>query len=353
MPVRSPLGDLLPENTYRADPALQSALKRILPPDVLAWAEPQLDAVGRLAVREILDWGEECEQNPPHLRTIEPWGERVDEIVYSDAWWRLKATAAQTGCVSLPYEEEAIRIAGPYVRVVHAALAYLFQPQAATYFCPVAMTDGAARVLLEFGPDDLRDEYVPHLLSRDPDQAWTAGQWMTEQQGGSDVGANRVEARREGGQWRLYGRKYFCSNVGCEMVLALARPEGAGPGTGGLGLFVIPRDLPDGRRNCLRIDRLKDKLGTRAMATGEVTLEGAIGYQVGELQRGFAQMTPMLNITRFHNAVSAAASMRRGLMLAEGYATRRSAFGKRLSDHPLHRQVLSELAADAEGVLLL
>src|SRR5437588_61575 len=205
------------------------------------------------------------------------------------------------------------------------------------------MTDAAARVLLEYGPDDLRRRWVPHLVSREPGQAWTAGQWMTEQQGGSDVGATTVVARREDGAWRLHGRKFFCSNVGGEMVLALARPQGGGAGTAGLGLFLIPRTLPDGTRNSYRIDRLKEKLGTRAMATGEVTLEGARAELVGELERGFGQMTPMLNITRFHNAVSSVAGMRRGLMLARGYAARRRAFGKLLEDQPLHRQLLDDL----------
>jgi acyl-CoA dehydrogenase len=345
--------NLLPDNTYAADPAIRSVLVRRLGPDVLEWAEPQLLRLGASAPRELYRWGEESERQPAWLRTIEPWGERVDEVVYPDAWRSLAAAAAATGCTGLPYEQAAIALAGPQVRVVHAALGYLFQPQTATYFCPVAMTDAAARVLTQFGPDALRRQWLPHLISRDPGQAWTAGQWMTEQRGGSDVGANAVTARRENGGWRLHGRKFFCSNVGGELVLALARPEGAEGGTRGLGLFLIPRLLPDGNRNAYRIDRLKDKLGTRAMATGEVTLDGAHAELVGELENGFAQMTPMLNITRLHNAVSSVASMRRGVMLARGYARQRSAFGRLLEDQPLHRQLLVELAVDAEACLLL
>lgn len=350
--MASPLRELIPENAYRADPGLRPALVALLPADVLAWAEPQLDEVGRLA-RTIADWGDECERQPAKLVSVEPWGDRVDEVVYPAAWWRLKAAAARTGCVALPYEEETRRVAGPHGRTVHAALSLLFEPQAATYFCPVAMTDAAVRVISDFGPDELRERYLARFLDRDGARAWTAGQWMTEQQGGSDVGANRVEARLENGAWRLYGRKFFCSNVGGEVVLALARPQGGGPGTRGLGLFAIPRLLPDGRRNSYRIDRLKDKLGTRAMATGEVTLDGAYADQVGELEQGFAQMTPMLNITRLQNAISSVAGMRRGLLLARAYAARRSAFGRLLEAQPLHRSVLTELAADGEACLLL
>jgi len=343
----------LPGNTYVADPALRSLLHSNLSPPVLAWAEPQLTEMGHAAAAELQRWGEECERHPAQLRPIDPWGVRVDEVIYPEAWKRIGAVARRAGLISLPYEADGRRRAAAQTRIVQAALGYLFQPSTATYFCPVAMTDGAARVLTAFGPEALRAAIVPRLLSRDPEQGWTAGQWMTERQGGSDVGSNAVAARRERDGWKLYGQKFFCSNVDAEVVLALARPEGARAGTEGLGLFLIPRHQPDGSRNRFRIDRLKDKLGTRAMATGEVTLEGAHAEVVGELDRGFQQMTPMLNITRLHNAVASAASMRRAVMLARGYAAHRSAFGRRLDSQPLHRQVLLEMAVQAEAGLHL
>jgi acyl-CoA dehydrogenase len=344
---------LLPANTYTADPALASHLRASLRPETLAWAEPQLVELGRLAAHELAALGDACERQPAWLRPIDPWGDRVDEVVYPDEWRRLGAVAARFGLTGLPYEPEALALAGPEVRVVHAALCYLFQPQTATYLCPVSMTDAAARVLADYGPDALRETVLPHLVSREPSEAWTAGQWMTERQGGSDVGASAVEARRDVAGWRLDGRKYFCSNVGGEVVLALARPEGGGPGTRGLGLFLVPRLLPDGGRNHYRIDRLKDKLGTRAMATGEVTLEGARAELVGELDRGFAQMTSMLNVTRLHNAIASAGTLRRGLQLARGYAACRNAFGRTLDQLPLQRQVLVQLAVQAEAALAL
>ncbi len=344
---------LLPDNTYLADPSLTAIVRTWLRPETAAWAEPRLRRLGELAATVLPRLGEDCERNPPWLRPIDPWGRRVDEVVYPESWYRLAAIAAEFGLAGMPHEEESLRIAGPEVRIVHAALCYLFEPGTATYMCPVSMTDAAARVIAEFGPDRLRREVLPHLVSRDPQQAWTAGQWMTEQQGGSDVGANAVEARMEDGGWRIHGRKYFCSNVGGQVVLALARPAGAGPGTAGLGLFLIPRLLPDGSHNRYRIDRLKDKLGTRAMATGEVTLEGACAELVGELERGFAQMTPMLNITRLHNAIASAAAIRRGLMLARAYAAQRWAFGRPLDRQPLQRQVLLQLAVQAETSLLM
>src|SRR5947199_186680 len=162
-----------------------------------------------------------------------------------------------------------------------------------------------------------------------------------------------ARARRDGDHGRLFGQKFFCSDVGCEIALALARPEQAPPGTRGLALFLVPRDHPDGRRNDYRIARLKDKLGTRAMATGEVTLDGASAALVGEAERGFAQMTAMLNITRLHNAVTAAAIMRRAVMLASAYAAHREAFGRKLDQHPLHQEILRAMTAQADGALHL
>lgn len=344
---------LLPANTYLADPALRSWLGAWLSPAVLRWAEADLVEMGRLAAEELPQLGEECERQPAWLRPVDPWGERVDEVVYPEAWRRLAAIAARFGLAALPHERAALEVAGPQVRLVQAALCYLFEPQTATYLCPVSMTDAAARVLTEFGPEELRREVVPRLVSRDPEQAWTAGQWMTERQGGSDVGANSVEALPQADGWCLWGRKYFCSNVGGEVALALARPPGAEPGTRGLGLFLVPRRLPDGTPNRYRIDRLKDKLGTRAMATGEVTLEGARALLVGRLEQGFAQITPMLNVTRVHNAVASAAALRRGLQLARAYAAQRSAFGRPLDRQPLQRQVLVDLAVEAEAALVL
>src|SRR5438128_9668670 len=211
------------------------------------------------------------------------------------------------------------------------------------------MTDGAARVLAEAGTERQRQDLLTHLVTRDPAAAWTSGQWMTERQGGSDVGRNAVVAKRDGDHWRLFGQKFFCSNIGCEVALALARPEHAPSGTRGLALFLVPRDHPDERRNSYRIDRLKDELGTRAMATGEVTLDGAYAELVGGAEMGFAQMTAMLNITRLHNAITAAAIMRRACMLASTYAAQREACGRKLDQHPLHQEVLETIAAQADG----
>src|SRR5437867_10192580 len=351
--VDGSMPSLLPENSWRADPTLRVVLESWLRPQTFAWAEPALIEMGRAAVDELPAWGDACERQPAALRAFDGWGDRIDEVIYPLAWRELAAVAAQTGLVAAPYETQMLARAGAEARLVQAALCYLFAPSTATYLCPVAMTDGAARVLVEGGGAPAGDDALRHLISRDPASAWTSGQWMTERQGGSDVGMNAVVAKRDGDEWRLFGQKFFCSNVGCEIALALARAEHAPPGAQGLARFLVPRDRPDGRRNGYRIDRLKDKLGTRAMATGEVTLDGAYAEMVGEAERGFAQMTAMLNITRLHNAITAAAVMRRAVMLASAYAGRREAFGRKLDEHPLHQEVLRAMAVQADGALHL
>src|SRR5438445_4139627 len=344
---------LLPENTMLGDPTLAALLGSWLRPETIAWAQPALTEMGRAAGDELQAWGDACERDPAVLRQFDAWGDRVDEVIYPQAWRQLAAQAARSGLVALPYERETLARCGAETRLVQAALCYLFAPSTATYLCPVAMTDGAARVLADAADAGQPREVIRHLISRNPGEAWTSGQWMTERQGGSDVGRNAVVAKRDGDRWRLFGQKFFCSNIGCEVALALARPEGAPPGTRGLALFLVPRDVADGRRNAYRIDRLKDKLGTRAMATGEVTLEGAQAELVGEADHGFVQMTAMLNITRLHNAITAAGIMRRAVMLASAYAGQREAFGRKLEAHPLHREVLGQMAAEADGALYL
>ncbi|TMD41786.1 MAG: acyl-CoA dehydrogenase [Chloroflexi bacterium] len=343
--------ELLPKNTWLADPALRSLLTRWLAPAAFDRAEPLLAEMGRAAACELLSWGDACERQPASLRQFDGWGNRIDEVVYPEAWRQIAGVAARSGLVALAYEPESLNSFGADARLIQAALCYLFAPSTATYLCPVAMTDGAARILA--GPIGPAHEVFGHLVSRNPQTAWTSGQWMTERQGGSDVGRNTVVARQDGDRWRLYGEKFFCSNIGCEVALALARPEGAQAGTRGLALFLVPRERADGTKNPYRIDRLKDKLGTRAMATGEVTLEGAEAQLLGDPGRGFSQMTAMLNITRLHNAITAAALMRRAWMLAAAYAEQREAFGRTLAQHPLHQQVLDGMQGEADGALYL
>jgi alkylation response protein AidB-like acyl-CoA dehydrogenase len=216
------------------------------------------------------------------------------------------------------------------------------------------MTDGAARCLLAMGDQALIDRTLPHLTSRDPAVFWTSGQWMTETTGGSDVGRSETRAVPDGeGGWRLYGRKWFTSAVTSQMALTLARPEGNPPGGKGLAMFYLEIRDEAGKLNGIRVDRLKDKLGTRKVPTAELLLDGARAWLVGPPLNGTRSIEPMLGVTRMWNSVCATAFMRRGLALARSYAKQRKAFGQPLEQLPLHADTLAGLEAETWGAFLM
>jgi len=353
-------------NTYRSDVVLREHLERLLPQDVLREVVPELEAMGAAASTggELARLTEEAEAFPPRLVTFDPWGRRIDRVEVNAAWTRLHAAQARAGLAAIPYEERH----GPYARVVQHALLHLYGPSSATYSCPVAMTDAAVRVLRDQAHARLRDRVVPRLLSRDPERAWTSGQWMTEREGGSDLSRHATIARLDpgadperDGAWRLEGTKWFTSAVTSDCALVLARPQWPDgtsvPGSGGLGLFLVERVHPRTGvpqiGDTILVNRLKDKLGTRALPTAELTLDGAAATPVGSIEAGVRKMAGMLNVTRVHNAVSAAAGMRRGSDLAFAYARVREAFGHPLAELPLHRATLAALAVEAEAAFAL
>jgi alkylation response protein AidB-like acyl-CoA dehydrogenase len=215
------------------------------------------------------------------------------------------------------------------------------------------MTDILARVLRMYAPH-LAAKFIP-LLTRTDGKPFQAAMFLTEKAGGSDVGANILKASRDvDGDWLLEGDKWFCSNCHADLILTLARPVGStAAGTAGLALFLVPRVLENGQRNGYRVNRLKTKMGTRGLPSGEVTFERAKAYLVGEPGEGFHQMTEMLNQTRVANAIVSAAIVHRSWFEAINHAIGRSAFGKRLSDHPLMMDVLSNLLLECEGLTRL
>ena len=337
-------------NQYEDDRVLRSYLTRALPPEMLREIEPALAELGRLAGGDLYRLQLADRPNEPRLTQWDAWGNRVDQIEVTPLWRVAASLAAEHGVVATAYE----RRHGLHSRVHQCALAYLFTPSTDIYSCPLAMTDGAARTLLDSGNRPLVERAVPHLTARDPAQFWTSGQWMTEITGGSDVGLTETVARRDdGGQWRLYGRKWFTSATTAEMALTLARPEGNPTGGRGLALFYVePRDEA-GRLRGIQVNRLKDKLGTRKVPTAELTLDGTPATLVHGTTDGVRNITPMLNITRLWNGISAVALMRRGVALALDYARRRVAFGTPVADKPLHLDTLAALQSEAEAAFQL
>ncbi len=333
--------------THHGNWILRAWLERGVPEDLLETHRPVLAELGRRSGSEWYDQQLADRRNEPHLTRWSPWGERIDSIELTPHWQRAHRWAAEYGLVATGYDDAL----GKHARLLQFARAWMYIPSTDFYGCPLAMTDGAARVLTDAGNDALASRALPHLLSTDPDAFWTSGQWMTETVGGSDVGQSETTARQdEDGTWRLTGRKWFTSAATSEIALTLARPEGPGTqtedGSRGLALFYLePRD-DEGRLQNIEILRLKDKLGTRKLPTAELWLDGAPATPVAGLERGVAAIAPMLNITRTWNAVTACALMQRALALADDYAGKREAFGKPLAELPLHRETLADLEAD-------
>lgn len=339
-------------NFFDVDPNLARTVAAYAEPGDLERALPHLRELGRCAGDELDELAMAADQHPPTLRTHDSAGERIDQIDYHPSFIEMqKLGFAKFGFAAMSHRDGVLGWPGRVPHVIKYALSYLFVQSEFGLFCPISMTDSAARVIEQFGPDELRQRYVPGLTSTDFDSLLQSAQLLTERTGGSDVGANECVARFEGGEWRLTGEKWFCSNAGADIHLTLARPEGAGPGTRGLGMFLVPRLLPDGRRNSYVIRRLKEKLGTKSMPTGEYDFEGAVGYPIGDIGRGFLQMTEMINVSRLSNGMRAAAIMRRSLLESVVHARGRSAFGKPMIELPLLREQVFEMTLDSQAAL--
>ena len=337
-------------NTYDADPLLREHLDRVLPTALRAGLEDELRGLGELSGGRLFDLQQGDRECEPRLVAWDAWGNRIDRVELTAVWKEAQVLAARHGLVAAAYE----RREGEWSRIGQLARVYLLEPSLDVYACPLAMTDGAARTLLDAGNAALVERALPRLTSRDPARMWTSGQWMTERTGGSDVGRTETVARRGAdGAWRLFGTKWFTSAVTADMALALARPEGNGPGGQGLALFYVETRREDGTPNGILVNRLKEKLGTRKLPTAELTLDGALAIPVAGLDDGVRTVAPMLNVTRTWNAVAAVAGMARGLQLARDYARRRVAFGAPLVRLPLHADTLAGLEAEREGAFLL
>jgi alkylation response protein AidB-like acyl-CoA dehydrogenase len=336
-------------NQFDDDPLLGSWLRRMLPEALMKGLAGELRELGGLAGGELYRLQLADRLNEPVLTQWDAWGRRVDQVVVSPLWREAEKLAAQHGLVATGYDKGL----GRFARLAQFLKVYLFHPSSDVYTCPLAMTDGAVRCLLTSGSRELQGRAIPHLTSRDAATFWTSGQWMTETTGGSDVGRSETRAVQDGEGWRLYGRKWFTSAVTSQMALTLARPDGNPPGGKGLAMYYVEIRDEDGKLNGLRVDRLKDKLGTRKVPTAELFLEGTRAYLVGAPLNGTRSIEPMLAVTRMWNSVCAIAFMRRGLALARSYSRERKAFGQPLEKLPLHADTLAGLEAETWGAFLM
>lgn len=341
------------KNPFLGDALLRGYLRRHLPQEGVI---SDLCAFGARVANEVDGWGRDCEVSPPQLVQYDPWGRRVDNIHTSAAWKQMKDLSAREGLVSIGYE----RHHGEWSRVYQMSKLFLFSPSSGLYTCPLAMTDGAAKVIESLGISWPVEEAFNRLTTRKAEYFWTSGQWMTERQGGSDVanGTETVAVPQMDGSYKLYGYKWFTSATDADMTLTLARVQDSTgatmPGSRGLSLFYaeVRRD-ESGQLRGIEVQKLKDKLGTRQMPTAELLLDGLPAHRISVEGRGVASIANMLTITRIHNSLSAAGAMRRVVQLARDYATRRRAFGKLLKDHPLHMQTLARMEVETRAAFLL
>jgi acyl-CoA dehydrogenase len=339
-------------NFYRADPALTDLLRLHLPEALFRHIEPHLDRLGGLAGGHLDECARLADRHTPVLHQRDRFGRDSQYIEYHPAYRELeKAAFGEFGIHAMSVRKGILGWPDKYPVVAKHAFTFLFNQAEFGMGCPINVTDGCAKLLANFGSDALKEKYLDGLTQTDMSKLTQGGQFMTEKEGGSDVGTLTTSAVQQGDHWRLTGEKWFCSNADAEVVMLLARPEGAGPGTRGVGLFLMPRRLEDGSQNHYRIVRLKDKLGTRSMASGEIKLEGAIAYAVGNLDRGFVQMAEMVNSSRLSNGVKSTALMRRAYHDAMTVAKGRVVFGQRIIDLPLARRQLMKIMLATEQAL--
>ena len=355
MPTNRP-GLLAPDtsgmNFYRADPALTDLLRIHLPDALFRHIEPHLDRLGALAGGHLDECARLADRHVPELHQRDRFGRDVQWIEYHPAYRELERAAfGEFGIHAMSVRKGILGWPQSYPVAAKHAFTFLFNQAEFGLGCPINVTDGCAKLLSRFGDEALKARYLDGLTQTDMSKLTQGGQFMTEKEGGSDVGMLTTHAVRDGDHWRLSGEKWFCSNADAEVVMLLARPQGAEAGTRGVGLFLMPRHLDDGSQNHYRIVRLKDKLGTRSMASGEIKLEGAIAYAVGRLDRGFVQMAEMVNSSRLSNGVKSTALMRRAYHDAMVVARNRVVFGQRIIDLPLARRQLMKIMLATEQAL--
>ncbi|UAL54865.1 acyl-CoA dehydrogenase family protein [Metabacillus dongyingensis] len=287
-------------------------------------------------------------EGQPKLIRYDKFGNDVSEVWLNEGYKKTIHDTYQTGIVGYLHKNipELNRKADYHYSY---ALGYLLSQVESGFYCPVTLTMAAAYLIDEYADEELKAKYLPHVISTGDVELYEGATFLTERQGGSDVGANETKAVKADMGYHLYGEKYFASNAGaCKIAAVLARMEGAPAGTKGLSLFLVPWKKDDGTSNQIHIRRLKDKLGVRAVPSAEVELNGAEAFLIGDPSRGFYYMMEALNLSRISNAIASAGIMRRAYIEAKGYAEQRIAFGKKLTESPMIQETLCKMAVRQE-----
>lgn len=345
-----------------------------LPPSLQQSLSPDLSRFGaRVLEPRLLAYTADAERNTPSVQTWDAFGHRVDKLVTTEGWRALSAIGIAEGIVATPYENEY----GPYSRVYQFLKYHLWSGSNAIVTCPSAMTDGAAKLLgrqlakgdgsVSEGERRVFEDAYRRLVSRDPEVAWTSGQWMTERTGGSDVKGTETQATYSPesaasnqdangqplGPWSVDGFKWFSSATDSQMTILLAKTP-----DGNLSAFFAPtrrqtQRPPETELNGIQIQRLKQKLGTRSLPTAELVLSNMRAYSIGAPGSGVREISTILNITRVHNAASAVGFWGRGLAISRAFARVRKASGKLLVDTPAHMRTLAQQHVEYRAMMHL
>ncbi|WP_124728258.1 acyl-CoA dehydrogenase family protein [Staphylospora marina] len=332
-------------NWYESDWTMRHYVERDLAP-LREWGEKRLLDLGAYCAGPMNRRAAHTDRDgAPVLVRYDREGREVNEIRYNEGYLATVGDCYETGVVGWRYREDAPqKIPFFYTQMMF----YLMSQAEVGFTCPVTLTMAVAFVLEKFGSEEQKRKYLPRLASMDRNTLMQGATLLTEIQGGSDVGAVSTCAVKEGNRWLLTGEKWFASNCDAGVSVILAR-TGDIPGTKGLSLFLMPRELENGEKNRISIRRLKDKLGVRAVPSGELILNGAEAELVGEENQGFRYMAEALNISRLCTATGSLALSRRAFLEAAVYASRRHAFGRPITDYPMVRQTLLDMITDIEA----
>jgi acyl-CoA dehydrogenase len=332
-------------NFFKSDLVLQHYLHSVLGVRSLAYVSEKLDRLGTQAATELSELSMTADKFPPVLQKRNFYGENIDKINFHPAYKRMKEIAIESEMLRIKWEPALRqRFEGDRHKLGFSA-GFLFAMSESGLYCPLCMTDGVALLIDKYCDEVDKNRLVPHIYSDNVDDFFTGAMFLTEKNAGSDVGAIKTVATHFKDKiWKLSGEKWFCSNASAEIIFTLAR-TGDQPGTKGLGIFLLEPELPEGGRNYFEIVRLKDKLGTRSMASGEIILNEARAILVGEEGAGFKIMTDMINLSRLYNSVAAVSSARRAIIEAYQFLSFRTTFGKNTLNHALVRIKLFEIGS--------
>ncbi|PTM59409.1 acyl-CoA dehydrogenase family protein [Desmospora activa] len=332
-------------NWYESDFAMKRYTERYLSAAVRKWGEERLQEMGAYAAGPMEERARHTDrEGAPRLLRYDRYGQEINEVWVNEGYKRTLAKGYGSGVVGWRYRQDVPEsIPFFYTQLLHM----LMSKAEVGFTCPTTLTMSVAFVLEKFGSAEQRERYLPRLASMDPAMLEEGATFLTEIQGGSDVGATATRAVAAGNHYLLTGEKWFASNCAAGLAITLAR-EGDTPGTKGLSLFLLPRILENGEKNRVTIRRLKDKLGVRAVPSGELELKEATAYRIGEPERGFQYMAEALNISRMCTATGSLALSQRAFVEAVIYTAKRTAFGNRLDRYPLVRQTLLDMVTDIE-----